>query len=275
MEKLEELLKSLTKTLTSGTDIGQWSLTDPEKGGERFDYISHERKMAELYNRSKGNRSDCPVCMGRGDFERITDDGYTVYEECECMKRQRSLRRLKRSGLDESLTLDNWQMTAKWQQTACAAAREFAEKPDGWFFVSGNPGTGKTHLCAGLCRLLIDKGMETRYLLWRDTVIKLNAVANDAEEFSKLMRPLQTVKVLYIDDFFKSGGEKPSTGDKNRAFEIINARYNSRGLITVISSEWTTGAMDSIDEAVASRIYQRAGKYNLDFTGKPNWRRRG
>lgn len=266
METLNETLKNLTLPQTSATDIKPQASTD---------VTDYERQIAEKYNHSPGSATDCKICMGRGDFLRVDDRGYKRFEECVCMKKRRSIERLRRSGLDERLTLDNWQTAERWQARAKELAVEFAENPDGWFFVSGNPGTGKTHLCAGLCRLLIGKGMETRYMLWRDMMMQLNAAANDSEEFSKLMRPLQTVKVLYIDDFFKSGGERPSSGDKNRAFEIINARYNRQGLITVISSEWTTGAMDSIDEAVASRIYQRAGKYNLDFSGKPNWRLRG
>lgn len=236
--------------------------------------MADQKRRAEIYNQTRGAKTDCPVCLGRGNFMRADDNGCTRLEECVCMKKRRSIARLKRSGLDECLTLDTWQMVERWQARAKELAVEFANHPDGWFFVSGTPGTGKTHLCAGVCLLLIDKGLETRYMLWRDTVRKLNAAANDPGEFEKIMCPLQTVKVLYIDDFFKSGGEKPSAGEKNRAFEIINARYNTKGLITVISSEWTTGAMDSIDEAIASRIYHRVGKYNLDFTGKQNWRLR-
>lgn len=273
MEALSEALKEMGRMQKSSTQPQMSGMdTRPQT---LIDSVAEHKAKAETYNSLSGSKTDCPICKGRGDFMRSDDSGYVWLEDCVCKERGRGLARLKRSGLDESLTLENWQSVERWQGRAKELAMEFAEDPEGWFFVSGNPGTGKTHLCAGLCRLLIDKGMETRYMLWRDTAMQLNASANDSEEFSRLMKPLQTVKVLYIDDFFKSGGGKPSPGDKNRAFEIINARYNRRDLITVISSEWTTGAMDSIDEAVASRIYQRAGKYNLDFTGRPNWRRRG
>lgn len=264
MESLAEVLENL-QTSSGGS-----------KPASLSDIVAFERKKAEWYNQSTGNMTgyDCPICLNRGDFLRVDDDGYTHHEECECMAKRRSLRRLKRSGLDENLTLENWQTLEPWQRGALESARDFSENPAGWFFVSGNPGTGKTHLCAGLCRLLIDRGLETRYMLWRDVVVRLNAAANDGEAFARIMEPLQTVRVLYIDDFFKTGGERPSTGEKNRAFEIINARYNDRRLITVISSEWDSGALMDIDEAIGSRIYQRAGEFNLDFTGKPNWRRR-
>ena len=48
------------------------------------------------------------------------------------------------------------------------------------------------------------------------------------------MDKLKKVKVLYIDDFFKGG---ITDADFRLAFEIINARYNDKGLRTIISSE--------------------------------------
>ena len=88
-----------------------------------------------------------------------------------------------------------------------------------------------------------------------------------------MVEPLKRVKVLYIDDLFKTGkGQQPTTGDVNLAFELINARYNDSRLLTVIASERSINEILDIDEGVGSRIYERAKEYYADLRGRKNWR---
>ena len=49
----------------------------------------------------------------------------------------------------------------------------------------------------------------------------------------------------------------PTQGDLNLAYEIINNRYNGRKL-TVISSELTMAEILQLDDAIGSRIAERA-----------------
>ena len=53
--------------------------------------------------------------------------------------------------------------------------------------------------------------------------------------------------------------------DINIAFEILNARYNNPNLITILSSEKLLREIMGIDEAIGSRIFQRAGTYVLEL----------
>lgn len=77
--------------------------------------------------------------------------------------------------------------------------------------------------------------------------------------------------MLYIDDFFKG---KVSDGDINLAFTLINARYDRR-CRTIISSEWSLAEILNLDEAIGSRIRQRAESYLLSApAGAVNWRNR-
>ena len=120
------------------------------------------------------------------------------------------------------------------------------------------------------------KGYDVRYMLWRDAATTLKADSmRDAAAYSREIEPMKTVRVLYIDDFFKTGGGRPPTVmDVNLAFEIINARYNTDGLITIVSTERSLDELMRIDEATASRIYERT-KQNRNFynlAGKQNWR---
>lgn len=112
-------------------------------------------------------------------------------------------------------------------------------------------------------------------MLWRDVSTQAKAVVNDEAEYRRIVTPLKRVKVLYIDDLFKTGkGQNPTTGDVNLAFEILNARYNDTSKITLLSSELTMPLILNIDEAVGSRIYERSKHWYFDLTGKQNWRLR-
>lgn len=238
--------------------------------------IDSMRIIAEMANRDPGNLEgmDCQKCLNRGLFYRVSDDGRRYVEECSCMAKRRSLDRIKRSGLSDLLsnyTLEKWKTRESWHEKARELVECYVQSCSGWFYAAGNPGTGKTHLCTALCGMLIEKGLEVRYMLWRDVSTRAKSIVNDNDAYREIVGPLKTVKVLYIDDLFKSGG-KPSDADINFAFELLNCRYNDRGLLTIISSEKTLQDIMQIDEAVGSRIYERSKDYYLDLSRMKNWR---
>ncbi len=235
--------------------------------------------MAEYANCMHGNLTgyDCPACMNRGYFTEVQERSGYIYRfsrECECMKIRRSLRAIRRSGLEpmlERYTFDTWQEKELWQRRAKELALAYAEKPEGWFVMAGSVGAGKTHLCTALCGKLLGQGIPVQYALWRDLAVQAKAVVNDDEKYKDIVEPLKWVKVLYIDDLFKAGRGKVTDGDVNLAFELLNHRYNS-GLPTIISSELTVEDITNIDEAIGSRIYQCSQKYYIPLRGRKNWR---
>ena len=84
----------------------------------------------------------------------------------------------------------------------------------------------------------------------------------EGPEYQKAMQQYKTIKVLYIDDLFKTEkGKSPTTADINIVFEILNTRYLERNLITIISSEKNIKELIAIDEAIGSRIFEMAGYY--------------
>lgn len=248
--------------------------------------LSEIRRLAELkadsYNRQPGGLTgyNCPECQNRGQAMVVDDEGGIFVRECRCMPIRRSLGRLERSGLKQLVAqckFGNFQTPEPWQRTALEAAKAFAAQPGGrWFLAAGTPGSGKTHLCTAICRELMLRGMETRYMLWTEESKALKACITDPVEYARRMGPLKRVPVLYIDDFLKcKRGERPTGGDVNLAFELINARYMDRDLVTVISTEWYPNDLIGIDEALGSRIYQRARETTLSIVGEgKNWRLR-
>ena len=243
--------------------------------------IDGQRKICEIANRTeRGNLTgyDCPECLNRGFFFRVDDRGVRYSEECRCMTIRKNLWRIGVSGLSDLVdryTFDAWQTPEPWQEKILTAAKKYAEAPEGWFAVFGKSGTGKTHICTAICGEMMHRGMEVRYMLWRELGTKIKASMKDAEAYRDLIEPLKEARVLYIDDLFKTGkGQLPTTADVNLAFEILNHRYNSRDLYTLISSEMSLEAILETDEAVGSRIYERTktNKNVFDLGGKKNWR---
>ena len=100
-----------------------------------------------------------------------------------------------------------------------------------------------------------------------------------------MMDDLKKAEVLYIDDLFKGGRDMdgnykpPTPADINAAFEIINYRYNSPDLITIISSERILAELNDIDEAIAGRIAEKSKPngycINLKRDAEKNWRMKG
>lgn len=241
--------------------------------------IDIERRKADRLNQEPGDLTgyDCSECMNRGYIWKVSDFGELYTEQCRCVIQRRNKRYLRESGLEsvaERYTFEDFRASERWQDELLRMARGYAEKPEGWFFLGGRPGTGKTHLCTAICTELMRKGHQTRYLLWRDFSARAKAVVNDPT-YDDIVEPVKKARVLYMDDLFKTGkGQEPTTGDVNLAFEIINARYNDEKKLTIISSELNIRRIMEIDESIGSRIYQRAKGHYADLSKMQNYRLR-
>jgi DNA replication protein DnaC len=175
-------------------------------------------------------------------------------------------------------TFDKFVASEPWQKSIKAAAMDYADNPEGWFFLGGQSGAGKTHLCTAICREFLLAGKRVMYMLWRDEIVKLKAMVNDSDEYRELIDRYKHADVLYIDDLFKTGKDKdnivqkPTAADVNVAFEIINYRYNNHDLKTIISSECTEDELLDIDEAIGGRIYERAKTFTIAKNRERNYR---
>ena len=195
---------------------------------------------------------------------------------CQCQKVRQSIRQMRRSGLQhiiQDYTFARFQATEPWQQKLKAAAQAYAQSLEGWFFFGGQSGSGKTHLCTAICRQALHQGRQVRYMLWRDDVSRIKAVANQGEEYNAAIAPYKHAELLYIDDLFKTGrsfdsrSPRPTTADVNVAFEILNYRYTAK-LPTIVSSECVLDDLIQIDESLAGRIAERAKNlFELGGTG--------
>ena len=217
---------------------------------------------------------DCPSCHNTGYIVTKLTGGGIKAEKCACMAKRVSIRNLKRSGLKDLIsryTFKNYIADDGKRKEVKSAAEVFCSVDEGWFYISGKSGSGKTHICTAICSRLMDSGKAVRYMLWRDDSAELKSLVTDAEEYQRRIRPFKTVPVLYIDDFLKGGNTE---ADIRLAFEILNSRYNDSKLRTVISSELSLFTILNIDEALGGRIYERSKGFCLQAPGE-NWRLKG
>lgn len=250
----------------------------------------YEQLKADGLNATEGDRHlqdgyHCAVCKNKGYVVNVVedDDGYfhQTICDCKCVPIRQSIMRMKRSGLKNIIadyTFEKFEAVASWQRQMKSAAQEFVKNPEGWFFVGGQVGCGKTHICTAICRELLLAGKSVRYMLWRDDVVKLKANVTDAETYQRLIDEYKNAEVLYIDDLFKTGKsnnhepQKPTSADINIAFEIVNYRYGDPGKITIFSTELTMDELLDIDEATGSRIYERSEAITVGKSRKRNYR---
>lgn len=215
---------------------------------------------------------DCPLCKNKGQVAFL-QDGQDLYRQCECLEIRRANKRQAASGIEMLLNrfrFDNYTIAEDWQRYTLGKAKEYAEQKEGWFFIGGKSGTGKTHICTAIVGQLLQDRIPCRYMLWRDEARELKAKAN-TDEYAPLIKPLKETKCLYIDDFLKGG---ITQGDINLAFEILNHRWMN-GLPTIISSELLIKDILGVDEAIGGRIYQTARNHLIQIQSGANYRLKG
>lgn len=233
-----------------------------------------EEEKVRWYNETEGHLHEqdgynCTLCKNKGFVARLSESGVEVHSVCRCQKIRSTLKRAQRSGLGNIITeytFDKFTATDDWQKAVKGRAQAFCtDDAAKWFYIGGQVGAGKTHICTAIAAHYIKAGREVKYMLWSEEAKKLKAFVNDPA-YGAMIAQYKTVDVLYIDDFLKvKNGENPTPADINLAFEIINHRLLDNEKVTIISSEKTLDELMDYDEATMSRIYQKTGQYKLNI----------
>ncbi|MEE3402497.1 MAG: ATP-binding protein [Acutalibacteraceae bacterium] len=241
------------------------------KKEELKDIISDSKRMSEvdLLNSQKGSLTgyDCVCCQNKGVIYYNDEDGLYVVP-CTCMQIRKALRRIRDAGLEklvDKCTLSNFITKEPFQKAMKQLAMDYLNDGGIGFFIGGQSGCGKTHICTAVTGQLIYRGSNAAYMQWRDDSVKLKQYANDPI-YEALVNRYKFCSVLYIDDLFKTqAGKSPTQADINLFFEIINSRYIQQER-TIISSEWTLEQILDFDEACGSRIAELCADYIINIS---------
>lgn len=276
----ERLSKILNKLQTQHT------------GGAQLSPEEWQQQQCDWSNDIVGNLNEhdgynCEICKNKGSIYFIKENEYNgqkeMYQrECRCMSIRRTLSKAQRSGLGNVLsdcTFAKFETPEEWQRIIKEKAQAFCgDDSSRWFYIGGQTGAGKSHICTAIAGHYIKKGYNCRYMLWRDDAVKLKASVNDFEKYQPLIDEFKKVDVLYIDDFLKTQqGTAPTMADINLAFELLNYRLLDKDKITIISSEFTIETALELDEATIGRVYQQSGGYRISIEKdiNKNYRLRG
>lgn len=141
-----------------------------------------------------------------------------------------------------------------------------------WFFIGGQIGSGKTHLCIKILNNILENNFVSLQILKFSKVFKdLKSLSNKPEQI-QLLEKYQKVDILYIDDLFN---RVPTSSDINLLLDIIDYRYISNKT-TIFSSqkhfEELSACIDDENlEALFSRIFEKTFNYIVDVPYNRNF----
>lgn len=257
---------------------------DTSTNYERQKMIVDGFNKHNIGNLNKVDGIECEKCSNRGyslSLIEIENSEYpeTVHVECECGFKRKVFRKVKSLGLETPLklnTFERYKTENPFQRDIKTKAIGYTAGFKNWFFISGQVGSGKTHILLSILNEAINQGKSFEFFKWGHDNQRLKALVMNALDYDFETGKYKTTDVLFLDDLFKTKKEVNAKGqqvssfisitdaDVKLAYTILDYRYTNR-LATVITSEHAYEQINRIiDESIASRIYEMS-KGNLFY----------
>ena len=205
----------------------------------------------------------CPMCMDNGGLwsvVKVAGCPQLAYSICACRKSENG-----------SKDMDEYSAEEPWQKRIKDSAERFVRTAThlNWFYIGGQVGSGKSHICSAIGKAMTAKGLGVQTMKWNESSRRLKASVMEWT-YENELRTFQHAPVLVVDDFFLTD---PTEADVRLARELFDFRYDHE-LMTIINSEKNLAEVRSIDEGLYSRIKERAGGYinNVRKDKSRDWR---
>jgi DNA replication protein DnaC len=118
----------------------------------------------------------------------------------------------------------------------------------GWLFIEGPYGSGKTHLAAAVANTAVGLGIPTLFLTVPDLLDTLRFSYDDPEAtFEGRFEEIRNISLLVLDDF---GTQNATSWAQEKLFQIINYRYINQLPLVVT----TNLALEEIEGRISSRL---------------------
>src|SRR3954451_18886912 len=189
-------------------------------------------------------RMEVPV--GHPNFGRLFPCDCKMAEQAE--RGREKLRRLSNLEAFTQHTFDDFEIVPGSEQ-AFDAAREFARNPDGWLYLYGAVGTGKTHLAVAAALEIQERNGSVYFAVVPDLLDHLRMTFDPAQgvAYDDRFNAIRGAFLLVLDDL---GTENTTPWAREKLYQIFNHRYVER-LLTIVTSNQSH---DKIDERILSRL---------------------
>lgn len=147
------------------------------------------------------------------------------------------------------------------QRKALATAEEFAAQAQAgvWagLILIGPPGTGKTHLAAGICHAVIARGESARYATLRDLIREIRSTWHRGAEKTEaeVIEDFASFGLLAIDEVGIGAGTESELA---HFFDVIDRRYQLRRPVVLVSNLGVPGLRQALGERLYDRLREGA-----------------
>ena len=141
----------------------------------------------------------------------------------------------------------------RYLRHAYLRAIEYAKRPEGWLYLAGPCGGGKSHLAAAAAHVLAEAAGYDAY--YRSVPDMLDALKEGfkKEDYDERLEAIKAAPLLVLDDI---GTEASTEWSQEKLFQIIGERARF-GRATILTSNL---AIDDLPPRIASRISGQAGE---------------
>lgn len=203
--------------------------------------------------------SSCSICKGAGFLRSNVPFGHPQFGKavpCQCKEQERKRKRrnqlmeISNLGAFANKRFDTFDRRIPGLSEAFQVSVNFAKAPNGWLFLIGPNGCGKTHLAAAVANQCLESGAVVLFATVPDLLDHLRAAfAPDSNEvYDQLFARMREAEVLVLDDL---GTQQSSPWANEKLFQLLNYRYNS-GFPTVITAN--SRGLQATDERIRSRL---------------------
>ena len=137
-------------------------------------------------------------------------------------------------------------------ERALATAAGWAANPEGWLYIMGEYGSGKTHLAAAIAYDLHERGLNVVFTTVPDLLdyLRLAFDPRTNARFDKRFHAIVNAPFLILDDLRLASA---TAWAKEKLFQIIDYRYLARSPTVITSSE----SAENTDSRLATRLFDR------------------